>query len=162
MRPLFVRELTNDERTSLAAGRRSSKVFTVKRGQMLLASAGGQNATAIGATGGYSTQTVRTGVTRFNEEGLAALEPRPSCAKRLANRELDTPALDHLRALRHESPRSVGIPRSTWTLATLAVVCHRRGLTSRVFSEEAVRKAIKRLGVGWTRAQAWITSPEPA
>ena len=67
---------------------------------------------------GYSTQTVRTVVTRFNEEGLAALELRPSCAKRLANRDLDTQALDHLRALLHESPRSVGIPRSTWTLAT--------------------------------------------
>jgi transposase len=162
MRPLFVRELTDEERAILEAGRRSSQVFTVKRCQILLASAGGQNATAIGATVGYSTQTVRNVVTRVNEEGLAALKPRPSCARRLANRELDTRALDHLRALRHKSPRSLGIPRSTWTLATLAVVCHRRGLTSRVFSEEAVRKAIKRLGVGWKRAKAWITSPDPA
>jgi hypothetical protein len=57
MRPLFVRELTDEERAILEAGRRSSQVFTVKRCQILLASAGGQNATAIGVSGPRDVKT---------------------------------------------------------------------------------------------------------
>ena len=29
-------------------------------------------------------------------------------------------------------------------------------------SDETIRQAIKRLGVGWKRAKTWITSPDPA
>jgi hypothetical protein len=27
---------------------------------------------------------------------------------------------------------------------------------------ETIRQALRRLGVGWKRAKAWITSPDPA
>jgi hypothetical protein len=29
-------------------------------------------------------------------------------------------------------------------------------------SGESIRRALKRLGVGWKRAKDWITSPDPA
>jgi hypothetical protein len=59
MKPLFVRELTSEEREALTKGLRSSQLFTVKRCQILLASARGLNATQIAETIGCSTQNVR-------------------------------------------------------------------------------------------------------
>ena len=36
------------------------------------------------------------------------------------------------------------------------------GITARLVSDETIRQALKRLGVGWKRAKTWITSPDPA
>jgi hypothetical protein len=67
-----------------------------------------------------------------------------------------------LRHLLHQSPRAFGLPRTTWTLAAVARVCHEKGWVPRVLSIETVRLAIARLGVSWRRAKHWITSPDPA
>jgi hypothetical protein len=36
------------------------------------------------------------------------------------------------------------------------------GITTRPVSDETIRQALLRLGVGWKRAKTWITSPDPA
>ena len=56
------------------------------------------------------------------------------------------------------------LPRGDWplTLATAAGVCHEQKITERLLSDETIRQAIRRLGVGWKRAKTWITSPDPA
>jgi hypothetical protein len=41
-------------------------------------------------------------------------------------------------------------------------VAHAEGLTARLVSGEAIRRALARLGVRWQRAKHWITSPDPA
>jgi hypothetical protein len=51
--------------------------------------------------------------------------------------------------------------RSTWTLSLAVEVCVERGITSQAVSTETVRRALARLQVGWRRAKAWITSPDP-
>ena len=118
--------------------------------------------TQIARSVGFSTQNVRNAIKRFNQEGILSLQPRSSRPKRRPRMELDATALEHLKALLHESPRSFGLERSTWTLSSLAVVSHQRKITSRELTDEALRKAIKRIGVGWKRAKNWITSPDPA
>jgi len=35
-------------------------------------------------------------------------------------------------------------------------------LSATVLSEETIRRALSRLGVGWKRAKRWLTSPDPA
>src|SRR5262249_56160496 len=69
---------------------------------------------------------------------------------------------EDLRALLHQSPRNFGKPTSLWTLGLAAQVCFEKGWTARVLSGEAIRLALKRLGVGWKRAKHWLTSPDPA
>src|SRR5262249_4801824 len=64
--------------------------------------------------------------------------------------------------LLHRSPRDFGKPTSVWTLAVAAEVCHEQGLTERPVSDETIRQALVRLGIGWKRAKTWITSPDPA
>jgi hypothetical protein len=91
---------------------------------------------------------------------VACLEPRSSAPK--APRADWPRDRDHdLKALVHQSPRTLGKPTSVWTLDLLATVCHEKGWTARPLTGEAIRGVFQRLGVGWKRAKHWLTSPDP-
>jgi transposase len=158
--PLFVRPLTEAEGAGLRQGLRSPDAFTLRRCQVLLASAEGQRPSRIAAALGCATQTVRDAIRAFAAEGLACLRQKPRRPKTI-HAAWPKQRDEDLRALLHHSPRDLGQPTSLWTLALAARVCHEKGWTARVLSGEAIRLALKRLGVGWKRAKHWITSPDP-
>lgn len=159
--PLYVRPLTDAERDALKAGLRSSDAFTMRRSQILLASARGRRPQQIADELGCASQTVRNAIKAFNGRGCAALEER-SHRNHHIHTSFDTAGLEHLQALAHHSPRDFGHPTSLWTLELLAEESARQGLTNRRMSDETIRVAIKRLGTSWKRAKHWITSPDPA
>jgi transposase len=159
-RPIFVRSLTADERQRLQVGLRSPHAFTVRRCQILLASAQRLWPPQIARNLGCSVGTVRNAVHAFAREGLGALQAkssRPPSARAF----LDARYTELLKDLLHHSPRLVGKPTSVWTLDLVAEVCHAKGWTPRQLTREAVRQALQRLGVRWKRAKQWITSPDP-
>jgi len=159
--PLFVRHLTPTERQQAQAGLRSSEAFTVRRCQILLASSGGLRPAQIARNLGCSTGTVRNAINAFHREGMACLEEkssRPHSARAFLDERFKEPVKDLL----HHSPRTCGKPTSLWTLDLLAEVCFARGWTPRQLTGEAIRVALKRLGIRWRRAKQWITSPDPA
>jgi transposase len=158
--PLFVHPLSEAERAALHQGLRSKDAFTLRRCQVLLASAQGQRPSQIAAALGCGVQTVRDALHAFVAEGLACLCPKPT-APRTVHAAWRKDHDDDLRALLHQSPRNLGKPTSLWTLELAAEVCHEKGWTTRVLSAEAIRLALKRLGVGWKRAKHWLTSPDP-
>src|SRR5215203_1345844 len=69
-RPIFVRPLSDAERETLEAGLRSSDAFTLRRCQILIASARGENAYQIAHELGCNPQTARNAIHTFNEKGL--------------------------------------------------------------------------------------------
>lgn len=163
MRPVttYVRPLTAAERQPLQAGLHSADAFTLRRCQILLASAAGQTPARIARNLGCTAASARNAIHAFHAEGLACLQPkssRPRSAKPLLDPAFDEP----LRTLLHQSPRTWGQDRSTWTLGRIARVCFERGWTPRVLGIESIRLAVQRLGVSWKRAKHWITSPDPA
>ena len=96
----------------------------------------------------------------FAAEGLACLQQKPKTPRTIHStwpRDRD----DDLRALLHQSPRTLGKPTSLWTLPLAAQVCFENGWTPRRVSGETVRRVLKRLGVGWKRAKHWLVSPDP-
>jgi transposase len=159
--PLFIRPLTPAEREQLQAGLRSADAFTLRRCQILLASASGQRPRHIAHNLGCSAGTVRNAIAAFHAGGPACLHAKSSRPK-TARPLLDPSHHEELYLLLHQSPRLAGKPRSTWTLALLAQVCYERGWTPRPLSLEGVRHVVERLGVSWRRAKHWITSPDPA
>ena len=159
--PLFVRPLSDPERQELRAGLRSADAFTVRRCQILLASAAGQTPLLIARNLGCTAASVRNAIHAFDREGVACLQPkssRPKSARPLLDDNFDEP----LRHLLHQSPRTFGKRRSTWTLGLVADVCFEKAWTPRRLSLDTIRLAIRRLGVSWKRAKHWITSPDPA
>jgi transposase len=158
--PIFVRELSAAERAQLEAGLRASNAFTVRRAQIVLLSAEGRRPREIAGGLRCAVQTVRNGIRAFNATGVAALvpgSPRPKSAAPV----LGGAKLEQLRVILHQPPRGFGRARSSWTLASLAGVAHEQGLSATVLSEETIRRALLRLGVGWKRAKCWLTSPDP-
>jgi transposase len=159
--PIFIRPLSDDERTALHIGLRSADAFPLRRCQILLASAQGKLARDIAADLHCDDQTVRTAIHAFNRTGLAALTRGSHVAHCRPHAAFDAQGLAALPALLHRSPRSFGQPTGVWTLEVLADVCFAQGLTARRVSDEAIRGALKRLGISWKRAKHAITSPDP-
>jgi transposase len=159
--PLFIRPLTADERDTLEAGLHSAEAFTVRRCQILLASAEGQHSTTIARNLRCHDQTVRNAIRAFHQRGVSAFQPTSSRPHR-PKAVFDTQRRERLRALLHQSPRLFGRSTSVWTLALAAEVSYAQGPTPRQVIGEAIHLALNPLGVRWKRAKHWITSPEPA
>lgn len=159
--PIYVRPLTDEERTALKAGLRSRESFVMRRSQIILASAAGKRASQIACEVGCDTDTALNAINAFNRVGLAGLQAGSSVPHRSAV-AFDGPAAERLRALLHQSPRQFGKESSLWTLELAAEVSFEQGVTPTRVSREAVRTALQRLGVGWKRAKHWLTSPDPA
>lgn len=158
--PVFVRRLTDHESDRLRQGLRSADAFTLRRSQILLASARGDHARTIGQQLGCSDQAVRNVIRAFNQRGLAALRKRSSRPQTI-HAAFDAAGCQRLRDLLHRSPRDFGKPTSVWTLPLVAEVSVAEGLTAGPVTGETVRATLKRLGVRWQRAKDWIRSPDP-
>jgi transposase len=123
--PLIVRSLTDAEHTVLEAGLRSSTAFTLRRAQILLASAGGDHVPAIARALGCDAQTVRNAIHAFNAAGVAALTPGSS-RPRTIHAAFDVSATARLTDVLHHSPRDFGHPTSLWTLDLVADPAYHR------------------------------------
>ena len=150
-----------DERATLETGLRSSSAFTIRRCQILLASAEGQSTTRMACALRCTDQTIRNTIHAFHQRGLAVLQPRSS-RPYTTSTLFDAGACESLQALLPQSPRTFGKPTSRWTLVLAAEVSFAQGLTPRLVSDETMRLALRRLRVSWQRAKHCITSPDPA
>src|SRR5437868_11979058 len=158
--PLFVRPPTDVERRALEDGLRSPDAFVLRRAQIILASAQGEQVGVIAPRVGFSGQAVRAVIQAFNAHGVAALRQR-SRRNRIIYRSFDTAGAEALRDVLHRSPRDFDKPTGVWTLELAADVAYERGLTAWRVSGETIRASLARMGVRWRRSKEWITSPDP-
>lgn len=161
MKPLYVHSLTAEEREALEAGLKSNNAFTMRRCQILLASANQQRAPAIAQNLHCSQQTVRNAIREFELRGLSCLNAGSHIPHTVIP-VLTAEKRERLRIILHQSPRQFHKERSTWTLGLLAQVCQEQGLSETVLSAPTLLDAIQRLGVSWKRAKKWLSSPDPA
>src|SRR5581483_12255273 len=124
--PLFVRELSGAERRELRAGLRSREAFTLRRAQILLASADGLRPARIAARVGCPAGTVHNTIHAFEKEGVGCLTEKKRGPKDVPP-ILDAAKADPLKGILHQSPRRFGKARSTWTLDLLADVSFEQG-----------------------------------
>ncbi len=159
-KPLFVRALADDEHEALADGLRSANAFTLRRCQIILASAQGKQAAQIGQDVGRDADTVLKVIHAFNRTGLAVLT-RQSNRPHQPHSVFTDERRERLRAMLHQSPRTFGQGTDVWTLGLAAEVSYAQGITPALVSDETIRQAVRRLGWHWKRAKTWINSPDP-
>jgi transposase len=159
MRPIYVRELTEQERRALEKGLHSSSAFTVRRCQMLLSSAGGKKANQIAEELHCTGQAVREALHAFAEEGLACLQEK-SHARLDQQSAFDEAGRERLHALIRRSPREIGHEGSVWTLTLLAETCYREGIASRPVNGNNVGFVLREMGIDWRRVKHRIRSPD--
>jgi transposase len=160
-RSIFVRPLSDAEREALEAGLRSPDAFMLRRCQILLASADGQNAYQIARNLGCNPQTARNAIHIFNQQGLPEALQQGSKRPHTIHRAFDPERAEDLRELLHSSPREFGRQTSLWTLDMAAEISFEEGLTKERITGETIRATLARMGVRWERAKRWITSPDP-
>jgi transposase len=158
--PLFIRPLSESEQMVLEQGLRSRDAFTLRRCQILLASAKGKRPRRIAEALGCTAQTVRNTIRAFEQEGLNCLQAQ-STRPKTVRPVFDASKQEQLRALIHTNPRTLGKSRSTWTLDLLAQVCWEQGITPKLVSGFTIHSTLKIMEIDWTRAKAWIVSPDP-
>lgn len=103
-----------------------------------------------------SEATVVRWLTRYLADGLEGLHDAPRPGRPSARTEAYRATL---RAAVRRRPRSLGRPCSRWTLQRLGDYLAEH--TSIRVSAETVRRALKQMGLGLSRPQPKISSPDP-
>jgi transposase len=158
--PLYVRPWTDDERRQFEAERRPTDAFRRRRAQMVRARARGRSPQPLAQLRGCGVQTVRHALQAFKTTGLTCMSTHATRPKRVE----PTWNTVHGARLQHilpQSPRTYGTPTRRWTLALAAQVCHEQGVTARCLRDDSSRRVWPRLRTNGTRAQHWITRPDP-
>ena len=160
MKRIQLRDLRQEERKTLKRELKSQNRTVVWRSQAILMSVDeGLTPEQIGQRVGYSRESVRQVLHKFDEDGIVALYPQ-SRARKDEQRAYNDEARKKLQALVRHSPRDFDCESSLWSLALLAEVSYAEGLTDRVVHPDTVAQTLHQLGVDWKKAKRHIQSPD--
>ncbi|WP_308378109.1 IS630 family transposase [Streptomyces sp. ISL-98] len=159
--PVKVRRLIDQEGQKLQQIVRRGSTSTVRyrRAMMLLASAGGNRVPVIAQLVQADEDTVRDVIHRFNEIGLACLDPQWAGGR---PRLLSTDDEDFVVATATTRPTKLGQPFTRWSLRKL-VAYLQRGVLGRPIriSREALRTLLARRGITFQHTKTWKESTDP-
>lgn len=138
MKPLYAKDLTNEERDILRQSLKSDDGFRVRRAQMLLMSADEHiKVNEIGRRIGCQGQAIRVAIHAFHDKGLACLDAG-SHARQDDQGAFDDAARAELGKLIQHSPRDFDYETSLWTLDLLAQASFEQGVTETWVTGETV------------------------
>ncbi len=118
-KPVFVREITCEEKRGIEKYLRSKDACQMKRSQILLASSRGLTTFEIAKLLGLSAEYARQIINRFNEQGVACI----ARSRRVASspkKLFDAAKCEQVKAILHSSPRQQGKDTSVWTMKLVA------------------------------------------
>ncbi len=158
MQPIRVPPLTEKQHQALDELYRTTKLPRLRtRAQMIFLSAEqGFTAPEIAKMVRESESTVQRWLKRYLAEGVEGLadEPRPG-----RRPDVTETYCQELLATVRRRPRSLDLPFSLWTLQRLAdYLAEATGLR---FSDETIRRLLKKNDIVMSRPQHKITSPDP-
>ncbi|MEU3045335.1 helix-turn-helix domain-containing protein [Streptomyces sp. NPDC006984] len=157
--PVRVRRLADQEGQRLQQIVRRGSTSSVQfRHAMMLASAGGNRVPAIAQLVPVDEDTVPHVIHRFNEIGLACLDPRWAEGRpRLLSPDDD----DFVVQTATTRPTELGQPFTHWSIRKLAAYLRKvHGRALRI-GREASRCLLARRGITFQRTKTWKESPDP-
>ncbi|MFF7098120.1 IS630 family transposase [Streptomyces rubradiris] len=158
--PVRVRRLTDQEGQKLRqiVRRGSTSSVRYRRAMMLLASAGGNRVPVIAQLVQADEDTVRDVIHRFNEIGLACLDPLWAGGRpRLLTPEDE----DFVIQTATTRPTKLGQPFTRWSLRKLVAYLRKVHGRMILIGREALRGLLTRRGVTFQRTKTWKESPDP-
>ena len=138
--PVYVRPLTDAERSQLVAGLRSSDAFVHRGPRSCSPVLAASRRPRSRATWAATTRPSATPSRRSTRGASAALRQRLAPPPPVPRRPSTAVGAEQLRALLHQSPRTFGKPTSLWTLELAAEVSFAQGLTAERVSGETIRR----------------------
>ena len=158
--PVRVRRLSDQEGQKLHQIVRRGTMNTVRyrRAMMLLASAGGNRVPVIAQLVAADEDTVRDVIHRFNEIGLAALDPQWAGGR---PRQLSPDDEDFVVTTATTRPTRLGQPFTRWSLRKLAAYLPTVPGRTIGLGREGLRGLLARRGVTFQRTSTWKESTDP-
>lgn len=95
---------------------------------------------------------------RFNAQGFTGFEDAPNPKGRPPS--LSSRQVRQLIGTALARPPDLGLPFTQWSVAKLKEYCTRKKLLP-VFSDEWVRRLLRREGISFQRTKTWKDSPDP-
>jgi transposase len=159
--PVKVRRLTDPEGQKLQRIVRRGTMSTVRyrRAMIVLASAGGNTVPVIARLVAADEDTVREVIHRFNEIGLACLDPQWAGGR---PRLLSPDDEDFVAQTATTRPAKLGRPFTRWSIRKLLAYLHHLPDRTITIGREALRALLHRHGITFQRTKTWKESPDPA
>jgi len=163
-KPLRVRRLTDQEGRELqrivrrGSGSSDGSVVRWRRALVVLASAGGNTVPAISKLAATSQDRVREMIHRFNELGMASLDPRWAGGR---PRRITTDDEEFIVETATARPEAMGLPFTRWSLRKLAAYLRDGAERPVRVSAERLRQILHAHGVTFQRTRTWKESNDP-
>ena len=163
-KPLRVRRLTDQEGRELqrivrrGGGKTEGSVVRWRRASVVLASAGGNTVPVIARLAATSRDRVREVIHRFNDEGMASLDPRWAGGR---PRRITTDDEDFIVGAATTRPEALGLPFTRWSLRKLAAYLGDNQTRVVKISAERLRQILAARGVTFQRTKTWKESNDP-
>jgi len=153
---IYLRQLSEEEKTLLEVAEKSSDAFTKDRAKILLLSAQHLFAKQIAEKTGCEARKVRKAIKDFNKKGLAALQKGKAKGA--------IPKFDEVKKkiiLMHfaKTPQSFGYHFTTWTLPRFRKHLMDYKIVESI-SIEKVRQILDEAGARLKRSKRWQYSPD--
>ena len=159
-----VRRLTDEEGRQLqrivrrGGGKTDKSVVKWRRAMVVLASAGGNTVEVIARLVQTSPDRVREMIHRFNEVGLASLDPRWAGGR---PRRITTEDEEFIVTTAKQRPEKLGRPFSHWSIRKLRQYLADNAERKISIGKERLRQILDRHGVTFQRTKTWKESNDP-
>ena len=163
--PLRVRRLTDVEGRQLlrivrrGGGKTYKSIVKWRRSMVVLASAGGNTVEAIARLVQTSPDRVREMIHRFNEMGMASLDPKWAGGR---PRRITTDDEAFIVKTATARPESVGLPFTRWSIRKLAAYLAENDEHPVRIGRERLRELLVANDVTFQRTKTWKESNDPA
>jgi transposase len=158
--PVRARRLTDQEGSRLQQIVRRGKhgSIRVRRAMIIMASASGTPVSAIARLVAADEDTVRDVIHLFNQNGLAALDPRWAGGR---PRLIGDEDVDVIVTAATTRPEKLGLPFTCWSLRKLAAYLAGHPDRPVKVSRERLRLILHARGISFQRTRTWKESADP-
>ncbi|MBB4738805.1 transposase [Actinoplanes octamycinicus] len=158
--PVRVRRLSDQEgQTLLRITRRGTgSPIRLRRAMVVLASAGGNTVPAIARLVQADEDTIRQVIHRFNETGMASLDPRWAGGR---PRQISPDDEQFIVTTAKARPESLGRPFTRWSIRKLADYLTLQPARSIEIGRERLRQILHHNGITFQRTKTWKESTDP-
>jgi transposase len=153
MKPLGLRELTSEERKTIARWRyaRTVSAGLRERATIIALAADGWHAPAIAVEIHLDDETVRRWIKRFNEQGIEGLKERPRSGRPAVYSQEEV-SLAVQTAL--TDPQTLDLPFASWTLDRL--VTYLKEAKGLQMKRSRLGELLQAEGLRWRKEERWF------
>ncbi len=155
-----LRRLRQQERRLLQEKLRDKRlsVRIYERYRVIAEAGQGRSAPEIADRVGVHFTTAYDWIHRFNQDGFVSFEKVPNPQGRPSS--LSGRQVRQLIATALARPTDLGLPFTQWSVAKLQEYCRVKKILP-PFSDEWVRRLLRREGISFQRTKTWKESPDP-